>query len=202
MDNREIYLAFTPFMNWADELLQATAREVVGDAVDEIDRAVRLFYYVRDHIRYNPYVDITDAEVYRASRLLRVKEGFCVPKAILLAAMARWAGIPSRLRFANIINHLLPENLKNLLQGNLIYGHGFCELYLDKRWVMATPAFDRALCEEHNYRLVEFNGREDAVLPDADIEGRKHVEYVEYSGSYDDLPLEWLVGLYKKHYPL
>ena len=65
---------------------------------DERERAVSLYYAVRDEIRYNPFLDFSDPEVFRASAVLEAGEGFCVGKASLLAACARAAGIEARRR--------------------------------------------------------------------------------------------------------
>ena len=58
------------------------------------DRAVSLYYAVRDAIRYNPFLDFSRSEAFQASAVLQAGEGFCVGKAALLAACARAAGIP------------------------------------------------------------------------------------------------------------
>jgi len=56
------------------------------------ERAVSLYYAVRDGVRYNPFLDFSQEEAYRASSTLERGEGFCVGKSALLAACARAAG--------------------------------------------------------------------------------------------------------------
>ena len=65
---------------------------------------MKLFYAVRDGIRYDPYRMSTRQEDYTASRVLAAGEGFCVQKAVLLAALSRAVGVPCRLRFAVVRN--------------------------------------------------------------------------------------------------
>jgi transglutaminase-like putative cysteine protease len=73
------------------------ARQVCRDEIDDVIRAVRLYYAVRDSIIYTPYFDFRSEDTYRASACLTRGSGFCVAKAALLAAAARVVGIPARV---------------------------------------------------------------------------------------------------------
>src|SRR5687768_8771888 len=70
------------------------------------ERAVSLYYAIRDGIRYNPFQNFTADETYRGSVCIERGVGWCVPKAALLAACARADGIPARVGFADVKNHL------------------------------------------------------------------------------------------------
>lgn len=162
--------------------------------------AVRLFYYVRDRIRYNPFVPLLVRPDYRASVILERGEGFCVQKAVLLAALARCARIPARLCFADLRNHLTPEKLLEAMGTDLFTYHGYTLLYLKGRWVKATPAFDRAMCDKHDFVPVEFNGEADAVFHPRDRQGRLHIEYLRQIGCYDDVPFDDIMATFKRVY--
>ena len=56
---------------------------------DTREKAVALYYAVRDGVRYNPFQNFTADEAYRASMCLERHVGWCVSKAALLAASAR-----------------------------------------------------------------------------------------------------------------
>ncbi len=170
-----------------------------GESDREI--GVKLYYAVRDLIKYNPYTMTFDKEKYRAQYPLEVLEGFCIQKAILLAAAARCAGIPSRLNFANVINHLSTENLLNILKTDLFVFHGATELYIDGHWVKATPAFNLSLCEKFGVHPLEFDGKNDSLFHPFDREGNKHMEYVHDYGSFKDFPYDLMMSELKKHYP-
>jgi len=71
-----------------------------------LERAVALYYAVRDGVRYNPFQNFLRDEAYRGSTCLERGEGWCVPKAALLVACARAAGIPARVGYADVKNHL------------------------------------------------------------------------------------------------
>jgi transglutaminase-like putative cysteine protease len=188
-----------PFLQ-ATEVIESdhpTIRALVarfGEAAEDVhDLAARLFCFARDAIVYNPYCSFFLKEQYRATVTLRRGRGYCVQKAIVLAALARAAGIPARLVFADIRNYRAPESIVRWLGTDLFVFHCYAELLLGERWLGATPAFDRGLCEREGFPLVEFDGHTDAILPAQDAEGRRFVEYVRHHGAFQDLPLELLL---------
>src|SRR3546814_6199153 len=83
---------------------------------------------------------------------------FCVNKAILLAALARAEGIPARLGLADVKNHLATARLRAHMGTDVFFYHGFAELWLDGKWVKATPAFNIELCEKFRVLPLEFDG--------------------------------------------
>jgi len=197
----EDYLKPTWFIDSDHPVVMGFARETTVGADSDAQRAVKLFYAVRDGIRYDPYTSDLEPETYKASRVVGRDRTFCIPKAILLAASARALGIPARLGFADVRNHLSTERLLRLLGTDLFVFHGYTELFLGERWVKATPTFNLSLCEKFNVKPLEFNGREDALLHPFDAEGKRHMEYVRNRGTYADLPLEELTGAVYEAYP-
>jgi transglutaminase-like putative cysteine protease len=179
----------------------AFARQACEGATDDITRAVRLFYAVRDGIVYTPYCDFKSPETFRASACLARGSGFCVAKAALLAAAARAAGIPARVGFADVRNHLTTPRLRRLMGTDLFYYHGYAELYLDGKWVKATPAFDNRLCEKFGVRPLEFDGREDSLFHPHDVSGRRHMEYVRDRGAFADVPVADILETFTRCYP-
>ncbi|MBP7738591.1 MAG: transglutaminase domain-containing protein [Spirochaetes bacterium] len=178
---------------------QAGAIVVPGDSA--LDRAVKIYYWVRDRIPYNPYRTTFDRGNYRASFILRQGDGFCVQKAVLAAALSRAAGVPSRLRFATVRNHLITKRLREAMKTDLFVYHGLVEFFLEGRWVKATPAFNLSLCEKFGILPLEFNGREDSILHPFDREGNRHMEYLHDFGAFDDLPFERMMEEYRRCYP-
>lgn len=186
----ERYLRATPIIDSDNRAIREKARDLT-EACDTIpDKARSLFYFVRDDIKYNIYVPSDRPEYYIASRILALKEGFCVQKAVLLAALARAMEIPSRLHLAAIRNHLVPDKLKGFMGGNIFPTHGYDELYIEGKWVKVAPTFDLQMCRQNRLVPVEFDGKHDAVLPVYNLDGKPHIEYVEDRGSYEDLPFE------------
>ncbi|MCK4331944.1 MAG: transglutaminase domain-containing protein, partial [Dehalococcoidia bacterium] len=142
MDPMKRYLRPTPTFDCDNDSIKGKAQNLTKGQEKVADKAKSLFYFVRDEIKYNIYVLSDLPEYYRASRILEVGEGFCIQKAVLLATLARAVSIPTRLHLAAIRNHLTPDKLKELMGTNLFPSHGYAELYIEGKWVKATPAFD------------------------------------------------------------
>jgi transglutaminase-like putative cysteine protease len=169
--------------------------------IDDRRRAVALYYAVRDGFRYDPYrIDLAPAGM-RASTVLEKGYGWCVPKATLLAAACRAVGIPARLGFADVRNHLSTERMRALMQTDVFHWHGYTEIYLDARWVKVTPAFNLELCDRFGLRPLEFDGHSDSLYHPFDREGRRHMEYVADRGSFDDVPLALITAEFATLYP-
>ena len=191
----------TFFIDSNSPRVERFARESVGEATTAVDKAVRLFYAVRDGIVYSPYGISFGREDYRASRILEKGSGFCVSKAIVLAAAARSVGIPARLGYADVHNHLNTPRLREMMGTDVFVYHGYTELFLDGRWIKATPTFNESLCKKFGVRSLEFDGRSDALLQESDVAGRKHMEYLRNRGVYDDFPMEDMFAVWRKAYP-
>ena len=181
----------------------ALAAELGGDDPDPRAVAVRLFHAVRDRLRYNPWqVALTD-EGYRASEIATrdvQRGGHCIDKAMLLAALARARGIPARLHFADVRNHIGTAKLERLLGTDRLVYHGYAELWLGQRWVAATPAFDAPLCHRLGVEPLSFDGERDAVF-DHGAGGRRFMEYLEDHGSWAEVPVAAMVEAWRRHYP-
>lgn len=190
----DIYLRPTPTIDCDNKLIEGKAQELVKGQQGVPSRAKCLFYFVRDEIKYNVYVPSDKIEYYRASRILQEGEGFCVQKAVLLAALCRAVGIPARLHMAAIRNHQAPDKVKQLMGGNLFPTHGYDEIYVEDRWIKVAPTFDRRMCEKNRLTTVEFDGLHDALLPAVTQDGKPYIEYVQDRGHYDDLPFDKIIA--------
>ena len=164
--------------------------------------AIALYYAVRDGWRYTPWhVSFSPAD-YRASAVLKRAPAFghCIDKAVLLAALCRARGIPAMLHFANVRNHVATTRLEEKLGTDLLVYHGYTELYLDDRWVAATPAFNRELCEHLGVSPLEFNGEDDSIFQPYDREAGKFMEYVTDHGIHSEPPFVAMLEEWKRHY--
>ena len=195
------YLAATRYIESDHPEVVAFARRESAGATSDRDRAVRLYYAVRDGIRYDPWAFSLEPEIFRASTTLASGTGFCIPKAILLAAAVRALGIPSRLAFADVRNHLASERLLAVMRTDVFAFHGMTELEIEGRWVKATPAFDLGLCERFGVLPLEFDGLEDSTLHPFDRQGKRHMEYLRDHGSFADLPLAEATRVTHETYP-
>jgi transglutaminase-like putative cysteine protease len=200
-EHLELCLRPTFFLDADHSAVRKLASDAAGDASDAVERAVRLYRAVRDGFRYDPYgIDLTP-EGFRASRVIERDRGFCVTKAGLLAAVARAAGIPARLGFADVRNHLATERLRRTMGTDVFYYHGFTELFLDGKWVKATPAFNIELCEKFGVPPLEFDGRHDSLFQPFDTSHRRYMEYIREHGSRVDMPFEEIRDALRLRYP-
>jgi len=166
-----------------------------------LEHAVSLYYAVRDEIRYNPFLDVSDRETFRASSVLSAGQGFCIGKAALLAAAARAAGIEARVGFADVKNHLTTPRLAETMGTDLFVYHGYADLHLEGQWVKATPAFNLALCKRFRVKPLEFDGRNDSIFHAFDEDDRRHMEYVSDRGRYVDVPVAEIQRVFSETYP-
>ncbi len=195
------YLKPTYFVDADAPAVRAFAERAVAGATGERERAVRLYYAVRDEIRYDPYVFPPDREGFRASAVARAEAAFCIPKATLLAACARAVGIPARLGYADVRNHLTSEKLKQRMNGvDVFVFHGYTELFVEGAWRKVTPTFNRELCERFRVKPLDWDGRGDALFHEFDADGRRHMEYVHDRGTYADLPYDEMRRLLRETY--
>lgn len=172
-----------------------------GASRDPREQAVNLYRAVRDEIRYNPYVFSADHETLKASHALAAGESYCVPKALLLAACARHCGIPARIGLADVRNHLSTPRLIEMLRSEVFAMHGYTELFLEGRWLKATPAFNLALCRMFKVAPLEFDGRTDSVFHPFNAKGERYMEYLVDHGRFDDLPVELFFAHLRQCYP-
>ena len=164
------------------------------------ERAVSLYLAVRDGFRYDPYRIDLSPHGMRASTVLAQGYGWCVPKAVLLVAACRAAGIAARPGFADVRNHLSTERMRESMKTDLFIWHGYADIWLDGQWVKATPAFNLSLCERFGLLPLEFDGRSDSIYHPFDSAGNRHMEYVQQRGAFDDLPLAQIVADFEQVY--
>jgi transglutaminase-like putative cysteine protease len=197
------YLRPTFFIDFDKPAVRKFAERVCGERENDSlkDKAIRLYYAVRDEIRYDPY-DIRYApEALQASTIIGTGTGYCVAKAVVLAAVGRHQGIPSRLGFADVRNHLSTSRLREAMGTDLFFYHGYTEFYLEGRWVKATPAFNVLLCRRFQVKPLEFDGEHDSIFHEYNEEGRRHMQYLTDHGGYADLPFDEMFAVYRHHYP-
>lgn len=178
----------------------AFAKAHQGSGTSAKEKAVSLYFAIRDGVRYDPYSASLEIDRLKASHTLREGRGYCVAKAILLAAVCRAAGVPARLGFADVRNHLSTAKMRERMQTDIFYWHGYTDLYIDGKWVKATPAFNIELCQKFGLHPLDFNGEEDSIYHPFDTAGNRHMEYLRYRGEFAEPPVEQILDTYMTHY--
>jgi transglutaminase-like putative cysteine protease len=193
------YLRHTRYLDFDHPRVAALVRSV--PAGDEKARAIALFLKVRDEVLYDPYRVMLEPPYFAASATLERGRGFCVAKAILYAAGLRGLGIPSRLGFADVRNHLSSPQLLEVLRTDVFAYHGFTEVWLSGKWVKATPAFNASLCARFGALPLDFDGENDAVLQPLNSKGDRFMEYLKDRGVADDFSLDDMLVAWREIYP-
>lgn len=202
---RAAALAPTPIVDSDHPAVREFAEVRGAGARSPKERAIQLYYAVRDEIRYDPYGAAVSVASLRASATLELGSGWCVSKAVVLAAACRAVGIPARLGFADVRNHLSTARMREHMKTDVFYWHGYTALQLDTRddapWVKATPAFNIELCERFGFPPLEFDGERDSLYHPFDLEGRRHMEYLNDRGQFVDVPLDAMRATFLEAYP-
>ncbi|WP_319410002.1 transglutaminase family protein [uncultured Desulfosarcina sp.] len=183
-------LQSTQIIDGHHEHVTAFAKTHAGGMASAREQAVSLYYAVRDGIRYDPYTIDLSVEGMRASTTLSVGRGWCVPKAVLLVACCRVLGIPAKLGFADVRNHLSSERLRKLMNTDIFFWHGYASILIQGKWIKATPAFNIELCKRFHLKPLDFDGIADSLYHPFDQLGNAHMEYVRYRGEFSDVPLD------------
>lgn len=190
----------TYFLNFDHPDVQRFAEHHAGDLEDPKQISRELFRVVRDLFVYDPYNLNLNPTAMRASEILKRRSAYCNEKAIVLASALRHLGIPTRLYFGNVRNHLATDKLTSLIKTDIMAFHGCVEILIENRWVKATPAFNSELCHKLGVEPLEFDGVQDAVFQQYSKDGKRFMDYVEIHGSFQDMPYDLFIAELKKHY--
>ena len=200
-DNLGLFLSPAEYIDSDHPAVRAKAAEATGAASDPVERARRLYRAVRDEVRYDPYVDYTSRETWRASSVLNEGHAYCVGKASLYVALCRAAGIPARLGLADVKNHLATPRLIEAVGTDVFAYHGYVEIHPAGKWVKATPTFNATLCNKLGVAPLEFDGETDALLQSYDKGGREFMSYIVDHGTFFDVPAKFLMRETERLYP-
>jgi transglutaminase-like putative cysteine protease len=195
------YLTPGSFIDSDSRQIIAFVDQAIEGTSDIRDAVLRLYYTIRDTVIYDPYVNFTDPANYRASGVLTRGRGFCIGKSALLAASGRVIGVPARVGYADVRNHLTSPRLYQMTKTDIFIWHSYTELYLPDRWIKATPVFDLALCKRVGLKPLEFDGKTDSLFQPFDQAGRRHMEYLKDRGAFADVPFDAIQTEFLKTYP-
>lgn len=189
----------TEFLDHQSEAVQNFIDEVVEDrSADRRVNAVKLYYAVRDTVHYEVYGADLSREGLKASSTATLRSGFCLHKSVLFAAAVRALGIPSRLVYGDVRNHLASPRLIEHIGGEVFF-HGLTQIHLEGRWVKATPVFNKLLCRLYGMRPLEFDGLSDSLHHPHGNGGA--MEFLKDHGAFDDLPYEFVMTSMRRAHP-
>ncbi|MBP2832059.1 transglutaminase family protein [Aquimarina sp. U1-2] len=195
------YLTSSYFLDYESDEIQQLIQEFNTNELAVTDKAVGLYYKIRDQWKYDPYTIYLTKEGYKASKIVQRPYGHCVDKAILLVASLRALQIPARIHLAKVKNHIAVEKLVEKFGTNELTPHGMVDIYLHGKWIKVSPAFNRSLCDKCNVAPLEFDGEHDATFQQFDSAGNIFMEYLEDYGHFEDVPFDFMIQNMKTHYP-
>jgi transglutaminase-like putative cysteine protease len=191
----------TEFLDHQSVPVQEFIDGVVPDrGADKRQLAIALYYAVRDDVFYEVYDADLSRDGLKASHVATRKQGFCLHKSVLYAACCRAVGIPARLHYGKVRNHLASDRLRKHIGGDVFF-HGLTAVHLDGKWVKATPVFNGLLCKLYGLRPLEFDGTSDSLYHPFDADGRKNMEFLVDYGGFDDLPYEFVMDQMRTNHP-
>lgn len=164
------HLAATRLCDCDSPRLQMRATEIVRGAKTPDEKALKVFYYVRDNIRFGLSYSRS-----KASQTLERGYGECGTKTNAQVALLRAAGIPARFRWvkakAEVLHHVIPDFVYNNMPP--VASHFWCECYLNSRWVSCELLLDRPLYEgmlkeglitTEQVPTIDWDGKADLIL--------------------------------------
>ena len=201
MEDLSIYLEPTYYIDSNSDSVINLAHKITKNVEDNKKKAIKIFYWTRDAIYYDPYESfVSNKSWYKASSTIERRKGWCVQKAVVLAALGRAIGIPTRLHFADIRNYKISEKQLKIMNTDIFIYHGYTDLFINNKWVKATPAFNKELCEKFELPTVEFDGKNDAVLSTHTLKDEKYIEYINDRGAEIDFPFEKMFNIILNFY--
>lgn len=196
----EKYLLPTSFIDFQHPLVVDFTTQHSDKAMSDQENIVALYYAVRDSIVYSPWHLTMNPDTISASQTITRGIGYCIEKSLVLAAAGRLLGVPSRLGFSIVRNHISTKKFVEMLRTDKFVFHGYNEFYLDDKWVKCTPAFNKSLCEKFGTEALDFNGKDDSIFQSFSPDGKKYMEYLHEYGTFDDFPFPLFYSEIKKYY--
>ena len=166
----ETYLSATPLCDCESPRLRGLAAEITRGAETPTEKAVRIFEYVRDRVRFGLAFSRSTA-----SQTLRRGYGECGTKTNAQVALLRAAGIPARFRRVRAKSEVLHGLILEFVYRQMppTASHFWAECYLEGRWVSCEGLLDRPLYEgllraglltKTQIPTIDWDGQSDLVL--------------------------------------
>lgn len=132
-EERARYLAASSVLNYKDPAVARLVKEAAGEEKDPMKLADRLRAFVSN------YVQTKDLSVgfATAGEVARSKEGDCTEHGVLLAALGRAVGIPTRLATGFVYTD------EFLGRERVFVGHLWTQFYIEGQWVDVDAALEQ-----------------------------------------------------------
>lgn len=152
-DDVKAYLGSSTFLNAKDPKIVELARKAIGDETEPTKMSDLLRKFVTE------YVTLKDLTVGlgTASEVARSRQGDCTEHAVLLAAMARAAGLPARCVGGMVY-------VSSLAGRNYIFGfHMWTQVWIAGEWVDIDAALRQTDCDPSHIAMAIMPLNEDSM---------------------------------------
>jgi len=165
--NKFAYFSASEYCDCDNTEIKRISKSITANCENETEKAVALFYWVRDNILYR--VGLWQR---KASETLKEMEGTCTNKANLLVALLRSVGIKAgygimKVKGREYFGPIALPMLKRMIADKSL--HVYCCVELNGNWIKCDPSDDKELSEKTSYfnptsKLVDWEGEKDAML--------------------------------------
>ena len=150
-------LASTPYIQSGNKIIGEQVTAILGDTQKDQDKVIKLAAWVYENLEKRPVLGIPDALT-----TLDTRQGDCNEHAALFAALARRAGIPTRIA-AGVTYH-----------AGAFYYHAWNEVCLDGRWITVDTTKNQFPADVTHIKFV--NGETDEQIKIGALLGRLGIE--------------------------
>lgn len=152
-------LASTPYVQSGNLVIGQQVAAILGDTKGDLAKVKKLAVWVYENLEKRPVLGIPDALT-----TLETRRGDCNEHAALFAALARRAGIPTRIA-AGVTYH-----------AGAFYYHAWNEVCLDGRWLSLDTTKNQLPADVTHIRFV--NGETDEQIKIGALLGKLGIEVV------------------------
>ncbi|HSH13407.1 MAG TPA: transglutaminase-like domain-containing protein [Desulfurivibrionaceae bacterium] len=153
-------LASTPYIQTGNQVIGEQVAKILGETQGELAKVKKLAAWVYENLEKRPVLGIPDALT-----TLQTRRGDCNEHAALFAALARRAGIPTRVA-AGVTYH-----------AGAFYYHAWNEVCLDGRWLSLDTTKNQLPADVTHIRFV--NGETDEQIKIGALLGKLGIEVVK-----------------------
>ena len=198
---KNAYLRETEFLNFTHPEFRAFIDPFCKESAS-VETAIKYYQFIRDHFLYDPFHLDLRKPALQASSIILKNRAWCVEKAIVFAAGLRAMGIPAKLGYAIVENHIGVERLTQILKSPKIVFHGYVEVFIKEfnQWTKATPAFDQRVCKLSHVEPLTWDGKQDSLFQ-AYMGTNKFMLYHHDYGTFDDVPRDLMQLEMSRFYP-
>jgi hypothetical protein len=150
-------LASTPYIQSGNKMIGERAAAILGDTGNDLEKVEKLAAWVYENLEKRPVLGIPDALT-----TLETRQGDCNEHAALFAALARRAGIPTRIA-AGVTYH-----------AGAFYYHAWNEVCLSGRWLSLDTTKNQLPADVTHLKFV--NGETDEQIKIGALLGRLAIE--------------------------